>query len=343
MHIAFITPEFPHPKVLRSAGIGTSIKNLIHGIKAHGGQASKIKCSLFVYGQKEDAVILEEEYTLHLIAHKTYSFGGFIRYRKHLNAYINTIIKKENIDILEAPDWTGITAFMSFDIPLLMRLHGSDTYFCHLENRKQKKKNFFFEKKALKAADAISSVSRFTAQKTKELFALNKDITVIHNAIDVELFKASNSLENTKSILYFGSVIRKKGVLELAKAFNQVITQVPDAQLIILGRDVTDTKTGISTIALIKDILVDVAINNTSFVSQVPYEEVKTYIDKAFLVCLPSRAEAFPMTWLEAMAMEKPLVTSNVGWAPEVMVHKHTGLMVNPNEIDALATPIISF
>lgn len=341
MHIAFITPEFPHPKVLRAAGIGTSINNLIQGIKAHSEQASKIRFSLFVYGQKENAVIQEREYALHLIAHKTYRLGGFIRYRMYLNAYIEKVVKAQNIDVLEAPDWTGITAYMRFTVPLIIRLHGTDTYFCDLEGRDQKKKNFHFEKKALQAADAITAVSRFTAERTQSLFDLKTSVEVIHNSIDTQFFKPSTQSIKGSTILYFGSVIRKKGVLELARAFNKVIAKEPKAQLIFLGKDVIDIREGVSTIQLLRGFLDQEAKQSVKHIAQVPYQQVKEYINEAAVICLPSHAEAFPMTWLEAMAMQKPMVTSNVGWAPEVMIDQKTGLMVDPNDIDAIAQALL--
>ena len=52
-------------------------------------------------------------------------------------------------------------------------------------------------------------------------------------------------------------------------------------------------------------------------------------------------AEALPMTWLEAMAMEKPLVTSNIGWAKEVMVNRETGFTENPKDHKAYAEKIL--
>ena len=43
------------------------------------------------------------------------------------------------------------------------------------------------------------------------------------------------------------------------------------------------------------------------------------------------------MTWLEAMAMQKPMVTSNIGWASEIMENHKTGITVDPNNIEDLA------
>lgn len=335
MHIAFLTPEYPHPAVTHSAGIGTSIKNIAEGLKRKG-----IQVTVFVYSQKGSKVINADGITLHLIQHKAYKFGGFYRYRKHVNAYLNKVIKQESISLIEAADWTGITAFMKFKVPVVIRLHGSDTYFCHLEGREQKKKNFFFEKRALKSASAIASVSAYTAALTKDLFGLQKGMTVIPNLIDTDRFIPLDLPVKEGHILNFGSVIRKKGVLSLAEAFNTVVKSNPNAQLLFLGKDVRDAQTGVSTKQLIMDLLSEDAKSHVRFVEAVPYEEVQKYIAEAAVICLPSFAEAFPMTWLEAMAMEKGLVTSNIGWAKELMIDRVTGFMVDPNDIESLSAAL---
>ena len=64
-------------------------------------------------------------------------------------------------------------------------------------------------------------------------------------------------------------------------------------------------------------------------------------IATANVVVLPSFAEALPMTWLEAMAMEKALVTSDVGWAKEVMVNGLTGFTVDPKDHQEYAGKVL--
>ena len=134
MHLSFLTSEYPHPRVNRAAGIGTSIKNLAEGLVRQ-----KVKVSIFIYGQDEDVVFEENGITFHLIKHKKYKFLGWYLYRKHLAKYINKVIVEDRIDAVEAADWTGITAFMKLKAPLVIRLHGTDAYFCNLEARPQKK------------------------------------------------------------------------------------------------------------------------------------------------------------------------------------------------------------
>ncbi|SNR36493.1 glycosyltransferase family 4 protein [Lutibacter flavus] len=336
MHIAFLTSEYPHAKISNSAGIGTSIKNLAVTLVNKGNIVT-----VFIYGTDCNDVFEDSGIIIHKITYKKYKFLSWYLYRKQLETYINKIIKNDQIDILEAPDWTGITAFMKFKCPLLIRLHGTDAYFCNLEGRKQKWKNYFFEKKALKSADYITAVSEFTAKKTAEIFKLHKTIKVIYNGIDIHNFSNLKVEVVKNSILYFGSMIRKKGVLELAYIFNEVINKKPSSNLILVGKDVIDIFEKKSTVQLFMNRLSKEAKKKVIYKSEVPYSDVKQYIANTSVIVLPSFAEAFPMTWLEAMSMEKALVTSNIGWANELMINGKTGFMENPKAHQLYADKIL--
>ena len=336
MHLAFLTPEYPHSRTNTAAGIGTSIKNMVLALSEKG-----VKISLFIYGQNEDAVFMENGLKFHLIKQRKYPLTGWYSYRKFLQKYLNKYIQEDMINAVEAPDWTGITAFMKLECPLVIRMNGTDSYFCALENRPQKKKNFWFEKLALQQADYLVSVSEFTAHTTKEIFKLEKEIQIIPNSINTEEFKPLPLQVMPKTILYFGSIIRKKGVLELAEIFNEIIKYKPNAQLIMAGKDVPDHKTETSTKHLVIQKLSREASQNIKWLGNLSYEEVKKQIAKAHVVVLPSFAEALPMAWIEAMAMEKALVTSNIGWANEVMINGQTGFTENPEDHKAYAEKIL--
>ncbi|MGV6845018.1 MAG: glycosyltransferase family 4 protein [Lutibacter sp.] len=338
MNIAFLTPEYPHKKIAHSAGIGTSIRNLAKSLNKKGH-----KIIVFVYSQNKNEIFDDNGIMIHKIKHVNYLIGGWFFYRKYLEKYCNQIIAEQKIDLIEAPDWTGITAFMNFKIPLVIKFHGSDSYFCHLEQRKQKWKNFLFEKIALKNANYLASVSRFTADLTENIFKIKKPITIIPNGIDLQNFKPCDSeFFANQQILYFGSIIRKKGVLELAKAFNIIHQKNSSAKLLFVGNDVSDALTCQKTSQLILNCLDESAKKQVEFVGIIPYNQIKNYLNSATVVVLPSFAEAFPMTWLEAMAMQKALVTSNIGWANEIMESNKTGFMVNPKNHQLMATNILS-
>ncbi|WP_405199448.1 glycosyltransferase family 4 protein [Christiangramia sp. LLG6405-1] len=336
MHIGFITPEYPHYNSTPSGGLGTSIKNLATSLVD-----KEINVSVFIYGQQKDHNFKEDGINFHFIKQGNYSFFGWFRYRKFLESYINRSIVRDNIDLIEAPDWTGITAFIKLSCPLLIRMNGSDAYFCYMDGRKQKLKNRFFEKTALKSADALISVSEFTAEKTKELFKLNSEIAVIPNSIEIDLFKPAKIKGEGKTILYFGTFIRKKGVLELAVIFNEVVIKHPETELWSIGKDVVDIFERRSTLELFQEKLSPLAKQQFKFLPEVTYSEIKEHVAEAAVIVLPSFAEAMPMTWLEAMAMEKALVTSNIGWAKEVMEDEVTGFTVNPKDHNQFAEKVL--
>lgn len=332
MHIAFLTTEYPHDKTGKYGGIGTSIKNAAKGLVAAGEKAS-----VFVISQQETGIFEEDGIEIHLIVQRKYRFLSWFFYKKHVQRYINSEIKKQNIDVLEAPDWSGISAFMNFDCPLVIRFNGSDAYFCALENRKQKTKNFWLEKIALRGADHFISVSQFTAERTRDLFQLKKKIAIIPNSVDVDHFVPRTAEEEEYRLLYFGTLIRKKGVLDLAEIFNRIVEKSPKTALFLAGSDVVDLKSGKSTWAMMQEILSPLAKESVHFLGKLSYDRIQDEIAKATVIMLPSFAEALPMTWLEAMAMEKALITSNIGWAKEVMVEGITSFTIDPKNHELYA------
>ncbi|MBZ4041939.1 glycosyltransferase family 4 protein [Flavobacterium hibisci] len=328
MHVAFLTPEFPNSKVINAAGIGTSIKNLGMALVKEG-----IKVSVFVYGQKSQDIIVENGIKIHLIKSQKYIFFGWLFHRKYIQNYCNSVIKKENISILEAPDWTGITAFMNFKIPLVIRFHGSDSYFCHLENRKQKCKNFLFEKLAVNSAKAYIAPTAFAGQISKRLFKIKrKEIITIHNGLDLKKFinHSPNTFEKGM-ILYIGTLIRKKGVFELPKIFNNVRKHFPNAKLVLIGSDSFDIKTGSkSTWQLMQDQFIEDDLKEVEYLGKIPYEEVDKYIRRANVCVFPTYAETLGMVTIEAMAMKKAVVNSDFGWSQELIVNGQDGYLMNP-------------
>jgi glycosyltransferase involved in cell wall biosynthesis len=328
MKIALLTPEYPHPKTGISGGIGTSIKNLAVALVKNGCGVTVI-----VYGQKESTVFEDEGVIIHLIEDRKYHFAKWYWYRKHIQNYCNKIVKEQNIDILEAPDWTGITAFMNFKVPLVIRFHGSDTYFCHLENRHQKWKHFWFEKLAIQGAKAFIAPTTFAGAVSQKLFGINnKTIQTIHYGLELDKFEnRSPEIYEKGLILYIGTIIRKKGVFELPEIFNLVRQQHPEARLVLIGGDSADIATqSESTWQLLQQEFQDQYLKKVTYLGKIPYEEVQDYIKKANICVFPSFAETLGMVTIESMAMQKPVVNSNIGWAKELMIDGESGYLVHP-------------
>lgn len=336
LHIGFITMEYPHPTIGASGGLGTSIKNLAKGLVE-----KEVKATVFVIGQSVDNTLNDEGIRVISLSKKLHVVFNWYLERKRVQRIIQSYIDIDGIQLIEAPDWTGVSAFMKFTVPLIIRLNGSDGYFCYLDGRPQKKKHYFLEQKALRNADVIVSVSRFTGDLTKKIFKLSDAITTIHNSINIEDFKPIDVSINKHQLLYFGTIIRKKGVLELARVFNLLVDEKPEVSLLLIGKDVIDVFDNVSTVHLFYNLLSEKAKNQVTHLKEVPYHDIKTYIAKANVVVLPSFAEAFPMTWLETLALEKPLVSSNIGWAKELMIDGVTGYTVDPENHEDFALKIL--
>jgi len=339
LHIGFLTSEYPHEKAQHAAGIGTSIKNLVTALRGQD-----IAVSVFVFGQKHDEVLVENGIKIHLIAQRSYRLATWYQYRKFLQHYLNRFIAADQIDLIEAPDWTGITAFMKINAPLVVRFHGSDAYFCHLEHRKQKMKNFIFEKLGIAKADAYIAPTNFAGKISQFIFRIKgKSIQTIHYGLSLEQFQNPEPTRYTKGlILYIGTIIRKKGVLELPAIFEKVLADFPEAQLVLIGGDSFDLRTqSASTWRLLQDQLSENAQSKVSYLGKVPYREIQDYIKRANVCVFPTFAETLGMVTIESMAMQKAVVNSNIGWAPELIDDGVNGYLVHPENHDLYARRIL--
>jgi len=335
--IAFLTPEYPHPRTPGlCGGIGTSIMNLAHAMNQAGATVR-----IIVYGQDKDEAFEENGLTIYRV--QSIEEGKLKRYQtqKKIEKLIRSLVKHKKVNVVEAPDWRGATSFISPNCPVVVKLHGSDTYFGHFDQRPVKWRIRFAEKRALQKADAVVSVSQFAADVTSKIFKLSKKITVIPNGISSDKFEVSPENKSC-NILYFGTLVRKKGSLELPFIFNKVIEQNPDAQLTLVGLNSNDATTGNASVwNMIQESLSPEALPNAHYAGSVPYAEIKNYINDAAVCVFPSFAEALPVSWIEAMAMGKAIVASDIGWAKELIVDGQEGFLVHPTHHQEFADKIL--
>ena len=83
------------------------------------------------------------------------------------------------------------------------------------------------------------------------------------------------------------------------------------------------------------------ALQNVNYIGSVSYSEIKQHICASTVCVFPTFAEALPVSWIEAMAMEKAIVASNIGWASEVIDEGINGFLVHPKNHKEFADKIL--
>ena len=190
--------------------------------------------------------------------------------------------------------------------------------------------------------DRLIAVSKAIEHKLVDEDRTTVPVSLIYNGVDLERYDHQEpcctlpeefGMEPGSQIV--GVVARleaEKGHPTLIEAWPQVLRAVPDAYLLVVGegsrRDALEAQA--------RELRVAHRVVFTGRRDDVP--AVTAALDVAVL---PSYREAQGLTILEAMALSRPVVASDVGGIPEMIEHGVTGLLVPPHDPDALAAAII--
>lgn len=129
-----------------------------------------------------------------------------------------------------------------------------------------------------------------------------------------------------------GRLEPEKGHPTLLEAWPLVLRAVPSAYLLVVGEG--SRREALEEQA--RDLGIADRVVFTGRRDDVP--AVTAALDVAVL---PSYREAQGLTILEAMALSRPVVASNVGGIPEMVVHEQTGLLAEPHDAAGLAAAIV--
>ena len=133
-------------------------------------------------------------------------------------------------------------------------------------------------------------------------------------------------------------------MLELPHIFNQIQQLHPEVELLLIGKDSGDVKSSSkSTWVLMEPLFSELAIKQVRYLGPVAHEKIKENISRAEVCVFPSFAEAFPLSWLEAMLMGKAIVASDIGWAKEMIEDGVQGFLINPKNHTEFAHRVSQF
>jgi len=167
------------------------------------------------------------------------------------------------------------------------------------------------------------------------------DYTIIPNGIDAghfspDVLPIEEFRDDKLNILFVGRLEKRKGLDYLLEAYQQIKPEIPDARLIVVGPGIRLRKKYERRVR--RDGLKDVV-----FIGYASYRDLPRYYKTADIVCCPATGwESFGIVLLEAMAVGKPIVASNIEGYASVVTHGTEGLLVPPQNAEKLAQALIS-
>jgi len=193
----------------------------------------------------------------------------------------------------------------------------------------------------------------FTQSKEDRDTAVNKRIIdkdrvfYIGNGVDINKFNINNNNDNwlekrkefgidseAKLICFIGRIVREKGIVDLIYAFENILNDLPEAILLIIGDNEANERD-----LKAKDE-VDFLINKFNIKENVIFagyrNNIRDLLAMANVFVLPSYREGMPRSIIEAMAMSKAVVATNIRGCREEVINGKTGYLVpvkNPRKL----------
>ncbi len=183
-------------------------------------------------------------------------------------------------------------------------------------------------------ANVVCSTSNVMAKQIEEICEQSMDIKITPFGVDTSLFNPHNFEMTSTKTFTIGTVKWleiKYGVDVLIKAFAGLCRLYPEDELklVIVG---SGTQEGV-----LKKLAEELSIRHKcDFMGAVPHEKVPEILDSFDVYVALSRldSESFGVAVLEASSMEIPVIVSNVGGLPEVVINGSTGIVVESENIN---------
>ena len=189
-----------------------------------------------------------------------------------------------------------------------------------------------FARFGLRRSDGVRTISAYTSQLVR---AAGAEPTAEFAAfMDLEPFLETppGPLPHRPTVLFVGVLERYKAVDVLADAWRLVAPRVPDATLHLVGR---------GTLRDVPQRLLAELPEQTCWTESLTTSEVARALDDATVLVLPSRSEGLGRVVVEAFCRGRCVVGSRVGGIPDIVEDGTTGLLVPPENPDALAEALV--
>jgi len=280
-----------------------------------------------------------ERIYFHEVEMSSYPLFEFPLYSLSLASKMVEVAKYENLDLLHVhyaiPHATSayLAKQMLVDfknLKVITTLHGTDITLVGLEPSFLPLVKFSIEQ-----SDGATAVSRFLKETTLTNYNINKDIAVIPNFVDTELFKPNGhsgfrkhiAPNGEKILIHISNFRQVKRVPDTIKMFQKVVKEIP-SKLVLVG----DGPERSECERLCRELNV---CDNVRFLGK--QDQLVDILTASDLFLIPSQSESFGLAALEAMSCGLPVISSSVGGLPELVKHNETGFIAEIGDIDRMA------
>ena len=257
------------------------------------------------------------------------------------------IIRKNKIDMIHSNNFisviVGKTLSKIFSIPFVTTIHHVYYQTPELWDKWAKQEGVsklskilgpFLEKRTIKMnADAVHTVSKSTYDDVRKINKKSK-VVMISNGLYPEKYQGYFSEEFNDYIVFIGRLVFYKNVNFLINAFTYVLKKIPDAKLVIIGDGPlkNELSNAVTQNHLEKNII---------FIGFNDGDKKYELLAKSTALVQPSLAEGSSMVAIEAFALGKPVIMSNLKCSNELIVNGINGFTLPPDDQKRWAEKII--
>ncbi|WP_256874908.1 glycosyltransferase family 4 protein [Nostoc sp. C052] len=229
----------------------------------------------------------------------------------------------------------GIMIFLAwiFHKPIILHAHGSQfhIFFADLPKWIQNFLSWLF----CKCQRLIVLSESWKTFYIENLGLKPEQVVVFYNPVKVPDEVPQRSVSNQVNLLFLGRIGQRKGAFDLIKAFSLLPLEEQTRSTLIMAGDGEVEQAG----NLVKTLNLENYIKLPGWIGSGERDVLLTQAD---IFVLPSYNEGLPLSMLEAMAWELPVIVTPVGGIPEIVTQSENGLLVSPGNIEELSNAIKS-
>jgi glycosyltransferase involved in cell wall biosynthesis len=218
-----------------------------------------------------------------------------------------------------------------FKKKVIFHIHGSSFEDFHNKN----KFNAWLIKRTLNWVDGIVVLSK-QMQGLVLSYCSNTNIWILPNPVkmpDEKELESQRRKQNKIQLLFMGEIGQRKGIYDLVTAISMLPVEIRSKVILhICGNNELHKLT---TYIRSKNVADECMVHGW-----IDGERKKSFLANADIYILPSYHEGLPVSILEAMAYELPVISTNVGGIPEVVLHNQNGFIISPGSVNELAQSI---